>query len=328
MDPVTFTTCGTRRRALLHDRFRAFAETSPRTLGCPSLLCRSCSRPCTRARAPARLPPRRGRGGTRPRRGRRLVRRSRSRGAPPEPRRACGIRSRAARPPRRRARQGTRRPRSWRARLRIGSSARRGQCRLAAARPGVVRVARSGGAGLVELVESLHARRLRAGRAGRGAPADDVAAGWSTSSRAPAASRCGWSSSATTSSRSERSRRSRSARSTSSTRPSSSRRASAHGDLELAALDEVDGDLVPLLDRPPDLVWQLDDVVGVWRGGRTRCARRRGHRSARRASALAAARVRGTAPGHRRPRPCRSRERARGDGPSGTTRARDLPAPG
>ena len=25
-----------------------------------------------------------------------------------------------------------------------------------------------------------------------------------------------------------------------------------------------DGDLVPLLDRPPDLVWQLDDVVGVW----------------------------------------------------------------
>ena len=32
-------------------------------------------------------------------------------------------------------------------------------------------------------------------------------------------------------------------------------------------------DLVPLLDRPPDLVWQLDDVVGVWRGGGTRRAR-------------------------------------------------------
>ncbi len=39
----------------------------------------------------------------------------------------------------------------------------------------------------------------------------------------------------------------------------------AFGDPELAVLAEDDGDLVPLLDRPPDLVWQLDDVVGVWR---------------------------------------------------------------
>ena len=36
-------------------------------------------------------------------------------------------------------------------------------------------------------------------------------------------------------------------------------------DPELAVLAEDDGDLVPLLDRPPDLVWQLDDVIGVWR---------------------------------------------------------------
>ena len=39
----------------------------------------------------------------------------------------------------------------------------------------------------------------------------------------------------------------------------------AYGDPELAVLAEDDSDLVPLLDRPPDLVWQLDDVVGVWR---------------------------------------------------------------
>ena len=40
-------------------------------------------------------------------------------------------------------------------------------------------------------------------------------------------------------------------------------RALAHS--ELAVLAEDDSDLVPLLDRRPDLVWQLDDVVGVWR---------------------------------------------------------------
>ena len=39
----------------------------------------------------------------------------------------------------------------------------------------------------------------------------------------------------------------------------------AFGDPELAVLAEGDGDLVPLLERPPELVWQLDDVVGVWR---------------------------------------------------------------
>ena len=39
----------------------------------------------------------------------------------------------------------------------------------------------------------------------------------------------------------------------------------AYGDPELAVLAEDDSDLVPLLDREPDLVWQLDDVIGVWR---------------------------------------------------------------
>ena len=38
-----------------------------------------------------------------------------------------------------------------------------------------------------------------------------------------------------------------------------------YGDPELTALADDEGDLVPLLDREPDLVWQLDDVVGVWR---------------------------------------------------------------
>ncbi len=39
----------------------------------------------------------------------------------------------------------------------------------------------------------------------------------------------------------------------------------AYADPELAVLAEDDSDLVPLLDREPDLVWQLDDVIGVWR---------------------------------------------------------------
>jgi transcription-repair coupling factor (superfamily II helicase) len=38
----------------------------------------------------------------------------------------------------------------------------------------------------------------------------------------------------------------------------------AHPDPELAALDGAGGDLVPLLDRAPDVVWQLDDVSRVW----------------------------------------------------------------
>jgi len=42
-------------------------------------------------------------------------------------------------------------------------------------------------------------------------------------------------------------------------------REQAYGDPELAVLDESESDLVPLLDRPPDLVWQLDDVVSLWR---------------------------------------------------------------
>src|SRR6187200_736220 len=37
----------------------------------------------------------------------------------------------------------------------------------------------------------------------------------------------------------------------------------ASADPELGLLAEDDGDLVPLLDQAPDLVWQLDDVVGV-----------------------------------------------------------------
>ena len=39
----------------------------------------------------------------------------------------------------------------------------------------------------------------------------------------------------------------------------------AYGDPELAVLAENDSDLVPLLTREPDFVWQLDDVIGVWR---------------------------------------------------------------
>jgi transcription-repair coupling factor (superfamily II helicase) len=38
----------------------------------------------------------------------------------------------------------------------------------------------------------------------------------------------------------------------------------AHLDSELAVLDDAGGDLVPLLDRAPDVVWQLDDVSRVW----------------------------------------------------------------
>jgi transcription-repair coupling factor (superfamily II helicase) len=35
-------------------------------------------------------------------------------------------------------------------------------------------------------------------------------------------------------------------------------------DPEIAVLDRSGGDLVPLLDRAPDVVWQLDDVLRVW----------------------------------------------------------------
>ncbi len=38
----------------------------------------------------------------------------------------------------------------------------------------------------------------------------------------------------------------------------------AHVDPELAVLDDVSDDLVPLLDRVPDVVWQVDDVSRVW----------------------------------------------------------------
>ena len=68
---------------------------------------------------------------------------------------------------------------------------------------------------------------------------------------------------------------------------------------ELALLDRRRTDLVPLLDRAPDLVWQLDDVVEPVAGGgsgRT-VGRRRG--TARCTPALAAARVRGAATGDR-----------------------------
>ncbi len=63
------------------DRFRAFADDFPaRTRASPSPRSRSSSRPCTATLdPPARLPPRRGRGGARRSRRRRLVRRSRSR---------------------------------------------------------------------------------------------------------------------------------------------------------------------------------------------------------------------------------------------------------
>ncbi len=38
----------------------------------------------------------------------------------------------------------------------------------------------------------------------------------------------------------------------------------AQVDPELAVLDDVSGDLAPLLDRVPDVVWQVDDVSRVW----------------------------------------------------------------
>ena len=90
------------------------------------------------------------------------------------------------------------------------------------------------------------------------------AAGSSTSSRPPAASRCASSSSATRSSRSAPSPPSRSARCTPSPRPSSIPPPSGASTSSTRRRSGVPDDLVPPLDRVPDLVFQPDEVRRVW----------------------------------------------------------------
>ena len=79
---------------------------------------------------------------------------------------------------------------------------------------------------------------------------------------------------------------------------------------ETALLDGAETDLVPFLDRTPDLVWQVDDVLSLWQEEGLDAPSVERRRTARRSPALAAACLRGAAPGDRGARARRGRERA------------------
>ena len=174
-----------------------------------------------------------------------------------------------------------------------------------------------------------------ASSASRSAASSPSAAGSSTSSRPPAASRSGSSCSATRSRRSAPSRRSRSARSARSSDatvyPAAERRARPRRADARSTRSEragVPDDLVPPLDRAPDLVFEPEEVARGLGGG---AARRRSplerRRAARPVPARPAARVRGAAARGRRARARRGRAGARVVRPRRPARRRRVPAP-
>ena len=206
-------------RLRAEDRLREFAAALPARarVSEPALaLLLAALHDEARAR-PARAA-RRGRRRARRGRGRGLVHRRRARRPLPEPRRPPRLRPRAAAASRRRAAPGARGARCRRSRLRLRGRARRGdRARVAAAGAAPHRAGRR--AGDRRAWSSIwRSPATSASSASRSAGTSPCAAGSSTSSPRPAASRSGSSCSATRSSRSAPSRRSPSARCDGSTR--------------------------------------------------------------------------------------------------------------
>ena len=254
---------------------------------------------------------------------------------PPEPRRHVRVRPRAAAAPRRRALPRARRARGRRARLRIGRRARRGSAaarRAAAAlelrigdEPGIDGLAEALALAGYERVDRVDERGQFAVRGGIvdvfpstgreplrvelfGDEIEQVRA-FSPVHAARAASRRP---------------RDRLSGGRAAAPIWSSPTSVADEDGEPVA--EVPTDLVAPVGRPPDLVWQPDEVRRRRRGGGPRADRARRRHRARPVPAGAAARLRGAAAGRRRARARRGRERARGLRPRREPRRRRVRA--
>ena len=93
------------------------------------------------------------------------------------------------------------------------------------------------------------------------------------------------------------------------------------------AQSQLAGDLVSPVDRPPDLVWEPDDVRRVWEEEGLAPLDLSAGLRARPLPARPAVRIRGATPSDRRPRSRRGRDRAAGVHPGRAPRRRRVPTP-
>ena len=310
-----------RERALPRVRGRLPGARAGLRAGAPARPRRA---PRGRSAAPARLPARRGRGGARRRRGASAgTCDPRPRRAPSEPRRRARVRPRAARRTSSASVPRARRARARRARLRLGARARRGHAAARRSDPASFELRVGDEPGIDGLVEALalagYERVERVEERGQFAVRGGIVDVFPSTGREPLRIELFGDEieqirafSPFTQRALHPRRRGRRLPGARATRrlvePTLERRGRGRRARPTTSS--------PLVDRAPDLVWQLDDVRRVWEEEGLAAARRS---TARREldplPAVAAARLRGAASRDRRARPRRGRERARGDRP-------------